>query len=67
MAKKKTRQLKITQSRSVIGRPEPHKRTIKALGLRRMHQSVVIEDSPTLQGMLFKVKHLVQVEEIQGK
>ncbi|MCA9564568.1 MAG: 50S ribosomal protein L30 [Myxococcales bacterium] len=60
MAKK----VKVTQTRSVIGRPGVHKRTIKALGLRKINDSVVHEDSPSIRGMIFHVKHLVQVEEV---
>ncbi|GMQ82442.1 MAG: 50S ribosomal protein L30 [Rhodothermia bacterium] len=62
-AKKKVQQLKITQVRSVIRRPENQKRTIEALGLRRMHQTVIHDDTPEMRGMLNKVDHLIQVEE----
>jgi large subunit ribosomal protein L30 len=55
-------QLKITQVRSSIRRPATQKRTLEALGLRRMHQTVVHEESPQLRGMLDKVSHLVRVE-----
>lgn len=55
--------LKITQVRSVIRKPERQKRTMRALGLRRMHQSVVHTDTPQLRGMLARVHHLVTVEE----
>lgn len=54
--------LKITQVRSTIRRPEPQKRILKALGLRRMHQTVEHADSPTIRGMVDKVRHLVSVE-----
>ena len=57
--------LKITQRRSVIGRPMKHKRTAKALGLRRINQTVVHEDSPSVRGMIFQIKHLIEVEEIK--
>ncbi len=60
MAKKK--QLKITQVRSVIGRHFKQKRTIEALGLRKIHRSVVHDDTPQIQGMIKKVSHLVKVE-----
>jgi large subunit ribosomal protein L30 len=56
--------VRITQIRSGIGRPETHKRTIRALGLRRLHHSVIHDDTPTIRGMIFQVKHLVQVEEL---
>jgi large subunit ribosomal protein L30 len=55
--------LKITQVRSVIRRPEPQKRTIEALGLRRIHQTVTHEATPQILGMINKIKHLVKVEE----
>jgi large subunit ribosomal protein L30 len=54
--------LKITQVRSLSGRPEGHRRTVRALGLRRIHDVRVVEDSPSVRGMLFQVKHLVLVE-----
>ncbi len=54
--------LKITQIRSVIRKPGQQKRTMLALGLRRMNQSVVQNDTPQLRGMLKKVHHLVSVE-----
>lgn len=62
MAKK----IKITQLRSVIGRPGTHKRTAKALGLRRINHTVVHDDTPTIRGMIFKIKHLIAVEELEG-
>jgi large subunit ribosomal protein L30 len=55
-------QLKITQVRSTIRRPAKQKRTLEALGLRRMNQTVIHEESPQLRGMLDKVHHLVRVE-----
>ncbi len=57
--------LKITQIRSAIRRNEKQKRTIRALGLRRLHHSVVHEDVPQIRGMIHKVAHLVQVTEIE--
>lgn len=55
--------LKITQVRSVIRRPEIQKRTMKALGLRRMNQTVTHKDTPQMRGMINKVQHLITVEE----
>ena len=55
--------LKITQIRSAIGRRKDQKETIKALGIKRLHQTVVHEDSPQIRGMIGKVSHLVHVEE----
>ena len=57
--------LKITQVRSVIGRPEKHRRVIAALGLRHHQASVEHEDTPSIRGMVHKVKHLVRVEEVK--
>ncbi len=56
--------LKITQVRSVIGRPEKHRRIIASLGLKRHQAFVVHNDTPAIRGMVFKVRHLVTVEEV---
>ena len=56
--------LRITLVRSTIGRPSDQGRTVRALGLRRMHQTVERPDHPSIRGMVFKVKHLVRVEEV---
>ena len=61
MAKK----LKITQIRSAIRRQENQKRTIRALGIRRMQQTVVHNDTPQIRGMIARVHHLVKVEEAE--
>ncbi len=57
------KKLRITYVKSSIGYSERHKATIRTLGLRRLNQSVIHEDTPTLRGMLAKVNHLVRVEE----
>ena len=56
--------IKITQVKSAIDRPERQKKTIRALGIRKLHVPVVKEDSPQVLGMIGKVKHLVNVEKI---
>ena len=56
--------LKITLTHSGIGNKEDQKRTIKALGLRRLHYSVIVEDNRTMRGMITKIRHLVTVEEV---
>ena len=56
--------LKVTLKKSTIGSLQDQKRTIQALGLRKPNQVVIKPDNPCIRGMLFKVKHLVQVEEI---
>ncbi len=60
-AKKK---IKITQVRSIIGRHFKQKRTMEALGLRRINQSVVRADTPQIRGMLNKIGHLVTAEQV---
>lgn len=64
MAKKKQKQLKITLVKSTISSLKNHKANVEALGLRKLHQSVVKNDTPQIRGMIFKVKHLVEVEEL---
>lgn len=59
------KKLRITQIRSTIKRKEDQKRTIEALGLHRLHQTVEQPDNPQIRGMIRKVVHLVQVEEVQ--
>jgi large subunit ribosomal protein L30 len=57
--------LKITQIRSIIGRKEPQKRTIEALGLGRPRQTVTHDDTPQIRGMIRAVRHMVTVEEVK--
>lgn len=57
-------QLRITWKKSAIGRQQDQKDTIRALGLRRLNQTVVHQDNPTIRGMVYKVRHLVEVEEV---
>ncbi len=57
--------IKITQVKSTIDRPKRQKDTIKALGIRKMHQTVVHEATPQIWGMVKTVSHLVKVEEVQ--
>ena len=65
MAKKaEPKQLKVTQVRSTIGCKADQVATVKALGLNRIRHSVIQVDNPAVRGMLFKVKHLVEVEEL---
>lgn len=56
--------LQITLTRSVIGRKEDQVKTIEALGLRKLHQTVEKDDNPAIRGMINKVAHLVTVKEI---
>jgi large subunit ribosomal protein L30 len=57
--------LRLTQIRSVIDRPKDQKATVRALGLHRMHDTVVKDDRPEIRGMIAKVSHLVRVEEVE--
>ena len=63
-AKTKTKAIRVTLVRSPIGYTERQKATVRALGLRRMHQTVEHLDTPSLRGMLASVSHLVDIEEI---
>ena len=66
MAKKKQlKKVRITQTRSGIGRKEEHRRTIRALGIKRHQQSVVHEVTPSIEGMINKVSFMVKVEEVE--
>jgi len=56
--------IKVTQVRSGIGRPMRQKRTLEALGLKRIRQTVEHDATPQILGMVNKVKHLVSIEEV---
>ena len=60
-----TKMLQITLVRSPIGYNERQKRTVRALGLRRMHQAVVRPDNPAVRGLVAAIPHLVRMEEIE--
>lgn len=60
MAKK----LQVTLKRSLIGRPQTHKTVVNTLGLRKVSQTVVHNDSPAIRGMINKVNYLLEVKEI---
>jgi large subunit ribosomal protein L30 len=61
---KGTKTLKVTQVKSTIGCPADQVKTIKALGLGKLNRTVEQVDNPAVRGMIFKIKHLVKVEEI---
>jgi large subunit ribosomal protein L30 len=64
MAKKvEGKTIKVTLVRSPIGFPKPQKATVRALGLRHLHQTVEHKDTPAVRGMLAKVIHMIRVEE----
>ena len=56
--------LVITQIRSGVGRPAKHRATLEALGFRKHQQTIVQQDNPAIRGMLFQVRHLVDVQEV---
>lgn len=60
----KMARIRITQIKSIIGSPKRQKKTIEALGIKKMHHSVEKEATPQVLGMVTKVRHLVKVEEI---
>ena len=64
MAKKKIKRIKITLVRSTIGRLKNQKDTARALGLNKMHKTVEHDDSPVIRGMVNRISHLVQVEDV---
>lgn len=57
------KKLRITLVKSPIGNTVRHKDTVRALGLHKLHQTVVHDDTPSIRGMLLKVNHLVRIEE----
>ena len=59
-------QLRVTQVRSVIGTKQNQRDTMRSLGLRKIRQSVVHEDTATVRGMIATVRHLVTVEEVDA-
>jgi large subunit ribosomal protein L30 len=65
MSERGGRLLKVTLVKSPIGYNRKQKATIKSLGLRRMGRSVLIGDAPQIRGMIAKVSHLVEVEEVE--
>ena len=57
-------QLKITWTKSYIGKPRNKRRVVESLGLKRLHHSVIHGDTPGIRGMVNKVQHLLTVEEV---
>ena len=55
--------IKVTQIRSGIGRPETQRATLKGLGLGKPHSTKVLEDTPSIRGMVARIPHLVVIEE----
>lgn len=63
MAKKKTNSLKVTLTKSLHGRLKKHQASVHGLGLRRMHHTVTVADTPENRGMINKVSYMLKVEE----
>jgi large subunit ribosomal protein L30 len=57
-------QLKVTQVKSIIGTKQNHRASLRTLGLRKIRQSVVRDDTPQVRGLIHTVRHLVAVEEV---
>jgi large subunit ribosomal protein L30 len=55
--------LKVTLKRSLIGRPEKMRKVVLALGLKKINQSVIHKDNPSIRGMIHKTSHMVEVSE----
>lgn len=62
-----SKRLKIRLKKSMIGRPEKHRRVLRSLGLRKPNKTVVVNDTATIQGMIGKVSHMLEVEEQVGE
>ena len=58
--------ISVTLKRSMIGRPEKCRRVLRGMGLTKMHKTVQLEDTPAIRGMIRKVSHMVQAEEISS-
>ncbi len=58
------KKLKVTLVKSTIGSLDKHKKTVQALGLKKIRSSVVVNDNPAMRGMIHVVRHLVTVEEV---
>jgi len=59
------KKIKITLIKSLAGKKERHRRTIKALGLKKMNSSVIKEDNPQIRGMIFRVSYMVKVNDVK--
>ena len=55
--------ISVTLVRSMIGRPEKHRKVLRGMGLTRINKTVQLEDTPSIRGMIYKVSHLVKAEE----
>jgi large subunit ribosomal protein L30 len=57
--------IKVTLRRSMIGRPEQHRKVLRGMGLTRMNKTVELENTPAIRGMIRKISHMVEAEEIK--
>ncbi|MFZ1986612.1 MAG: 50S ribosomal protein L30 [Desulfatitalea sp.] len=57
--------INVTLRKSMIGRPEKHRKVLRGMGLTKMHKTVQLENTPAIRGMIQKVLHLVEAEEIK--
>lgn len=55
--------IKITLVKSMIGRPEKHRKVLRGMGLNKVNKTVLLEDTPSVRGMIHKINHLVHAEE----
>ncbi|MGB5539649.1 MAG: 50S ribosomal protein L30 [Gammaproteobacteria bacterium] len=58
-----SKKIRVTQTRSVYGRLRSHRDTVRGLGLRRMHHTVELDDTPEVRGMINKIQYMVRVED----
>ena len=65
-AKAVEKKLRITLVKSPIGNPQRQKLTVHALGFQHLNESIVHPDNPSIRGMIYKVRHLVRVEEVEA-
>ena len=59
------KKIKVTLIKSLAGKKERHRRTIRALGLKKMHSSVIKEDNPQIRGMIDRVSYMVKVNDVK--
>jgi large subunit ribosomal protein L30 len=57
--------INVTLRKSMIGRPEKHRKVLRGMGLTKMHKTVQLENTPAVRGMIQKVLHLVEAEEVK--
>ena len=62
-----SKKLKVTLKKSMIGRPEKHRRVLRSLGLKKPNKTVIVNDTATIKGMIQKVSHMLEVEEEVGE